>query len=328
MFLCNLILAETKTLIDFTALTADYPSDNPKHNKRTALNFKSAAGVGYTEEEKNAMLISLGLDAWKVELASSSRTTGRMMYSFTKEAKTANNAPPLNLDGTEEDMQGRTILGVRIMFPESSFNSYAIVKPPFDIQAYQDKEIIGDDGNPVLAGEDKGKSDMFDGFGVLKNTGIIKSISVTVYGANFPHNLEIILENENFEQKNYHICYLDYEGWQQHTWNNPNYIADVRNRELKRYPLYPKEMPYTKLVGFIVYRDAAAIGGDFIVYFKDVKLTYDLAVKTLLNPEIEDEKMWGILAARSESRKKAEYKRLGARQVLEMIEEAKQDKVE
>lgn len=321
LILCSMVLADTSTLIDFTQLSKDFPADKPQYNRRTAMNFSKEAGAGFTEEDKRLMVVSLGLDEWRVELASSSRTTQRVANSICKQAVTAPNASDYN----GEDMKSRTILGVRIMFPESAFNSYAIIKPPFEIQAYQDKQTIQDDFTPVVADEDKGKGDMFDNFGVIKNVGIIKDIQVTVYGANFPHGLEIILQNENFEQQSFHIAYLDYEGWATQTWTNPNYISDVRNREVRKFPLYPKEMPYQKFIGFVVYRDANALGGDFITYFKDVKMTYDKAVRTLDEPQIEDEKMWGILETRAAKRRKAEYKRLGAQQVLELIERQKMD---
>ena len=34
--------------------------------------------------------------------------------------------------------------------------------------------------------------------------------------------------------------YLEFDGWRTLTWNNPNYVADVRNRELRKFPLYPE----------------------------------------------------------------------------------------
>lgn len=134
--ICNTVFADTATLIDFTLLSKDFPADKPVYNRRTALNFSEAAGVGFTEEDKRKMLVSMGLDEWKIDLASSSKTTMRMKYTKAIEARTAANASPFN----GEEMKDKTILGVRIMFPESSFNSYAVIKPPFEVQAYQDKK--------------------------------------------------------------------------------------------------------------------------------------------------------------------------------------------
>jgi hypothetical protein len=315
----SMVFSLTNTLIDFTLLGADYPQDNPKHNRKTIMNFKDAAGSTFTDEEKKLMLVSLALDEWRVALASSSATVKRMANSICKEASTAPNASPFQ----GEEMKSRTILGVRVLFPESNFNSYAIVKPPFEVQAYQDQNTVADNGDLVVEPNDLGNSDMFDGYGVIKNVGIIKSIDVTVYGANFPHGLELVLQDENYEQSSYHIAYLNFDGWATHTWTNPNYIEDVRNRQIKVYPLYPREIPYKKFIGFVIYRDANTIGGDFITYFKDVKVTYDEAIKTLDNPQIEDEKIWGILRARTDQRRKAEYRRLGAQQVLELLEDQK-----
>jgi hypothetical protein len=313
--------SDTNTLIDFTLLEADFPSgENPEQNRRTTVSFENAAGSTFTAEEKTEMLVSLALNEWRISLASSSATVQRMANSFCKEATTAPDAS----DYQGEAMASRKILGVRVMFPESAFNSYAIIKPPFEVQAYQDKNTLADDGTITVEKNDEGNSDMFVGYGVLKNVGTIKSIDVTVYGANFPHGLEVILQDQDYEQHSYHITYLNFEGWGTHTWTNPNYISDVRNRQIKVYPLYPREIPYQKFIGFVIYRDANTIGGDFITYFKDVKMTYDLAIKTLDSPQIEDEKIWGILRNRTEKRRKAEYGRLGSQQVLELLEKQKQ----
>jgi len=319
LLVCNIAIATTSTLIDFTLLARDYPQENPINNKRTVLNFSKEAGSTFTDEEKKLMLVSLALDQWRVELASSSATVERQTFSFTKEALTAPNAS----DFQGEDMKSKTILGVRVMFPESTFNSYAIIRPPFEVQAYQDKWTVGSDGSLTVAEEDIGKADMFDSYGVIKNVGTIKSIDVTVYGANFSHGLEIILQDQNYEQRSYHIAYLNFEGWGKRTWTNPNYITDVRNRQIVQYPLYPREKPYVKFVGFVIYRDANALGGDFVTYFKDVQVTFDEAIKDFENPQIEDEKIWGILDARNQKRRQAEYKRLGSRQVLELLEKQK-----
>lgn len=321
LLISNTVFGLTNTLIDFTQLGADYPSDAPKQNQRTLLNFSAEAGSTFTDEEKELMLTSLALNNWRVKLASSSATIIRQANSYTKEARTSASAD----DFEGEDMKSKTILGVRVTFPESNFNSYAIVKPPFEIQAYQDKLTVGSDGSLTISDDDKGKADMFEGFGVIKNVGTIKDIQLTAYGANYPHAVEIILQNENYEQHSYHITYLDYEGWGTRTWTNPDYISDVRNRQIKKYVLYPRSVPYVKFIGFVLYRDANAIGGDFITYFKNIKITYDEAIKDLDNPQIDDETIWNILDDRNQKRRQSEYKRLGSRQVLELLEEQKRD---
>jgi hypothetical protein len=133
--------------------------------------------------------------------------------------------------------------------------------------------------------------------------------------------------DENYVEKSYHICYLDFEGWGRRTWENPNYINDVRNREVKKYPLYPRSVPYIKFIGFTIYRDASALGGDFITYFKDVRITYDKAVKNMDDNtmQMNDEAIWGIINDRNAKRKTAEYKRMGDRMVLESIEKGLMD---
>jgi hypothetical protein len=99
-------------------------------------------------------------------------------------------------------------------------------------------------------------------------------------------------------------------------------VEDVKNRELTKRPLYPQLTPYRKLLGFIIYKDSQQMGGDIITYIKDVNLTYDLAQL----PEagaFDNEEIWGILEEREESRRNAEWRRLGELQVLRALEQRK-----
>ena len=151
---------------------------------------------------------------------------------------------------------------------------------------------------------------------------VMKSLSITVYGSNFSNGLGIVLSDQDGKEQTIFMDYLQFDGWRTLTWNNPNYIGDVRNRELRKYPLYPKGMPYLKLNGIILFRDAAQEGGDFVTYVKDIKVTYDKAIMSV-DRDINDEAIWGILQARNESKRLAELKRLGNIQVLRFLEKAK-----
>ncbi|MCK5154641.1 MAG: flagellar protein, partial [Spirochaetales bacterium] len=182
------------------------------------------------------------------------------------------------------------------------------VQPPFEIPAYMQKD------------ENDTAGSKFDGYGVIKNVGAIKSISMNVYGSNFTNGLGLIIRDENGEERNVFMDYLNFKGWRQLGWANPAYIDDVRNRELKKFPLYPRTTPMRQLVGFILYKDAAQDGGDVITYIKDVSLTYDLAVLPGVD-DIDNEELWGILGEREESRRTAEWNKLGEKQVLRALED-------
>ena len=79
-----------------------------------------------------------------------------------------------------------------------------------------------------------------------------------------------------------------------------------------------------KLVGIVIYRDAAQEGGDFITYIRDITITYDKAIIETQR-DINDEAIWGILQQRNEARRLAELKRLGNIQVLRFLEQQKMD---
>jgi len=145
-----------------------------------------------------------------------------------------------------------------------------------------------------------------------------------VKGLNFPHGLSIILKDNDGEEHVMFMGYLNFDGWRELRWDNPAYISDVRNRELRIDPLYPRSTPFVKFAGFIISRDAAAIGGDFIAYVKDVKILYDKAV---LEPvrDIDDEAIWGIVGQKEDDRKRLESQRFGSSQVMRYIERMKQE---
>jgi hypothetical protein len=316
------LFADQSVLIDFTKLGADQTmgtNKTPTENAATLVDYSGVAGASFSDEEKAAMKSSLGLSNWQVVLASSARSVANQSVTVTKEASTNPNAKQFG----GVDMANKKILGVRIHFPLEPFNSWAMIQPPFDIPAYADKDSL-QGGKLVVADADKGNGTKFNGYGVVKNVGVLKSLSITVYGANFPNGLGVVVADQDGVEQTMFMDYLAFDGWRTLTWDNPNYIVDVRNREVRKFPLYPKGMPYMKLVGIVIYRDAAQEGGDFVTYIHDINITYDKAIIDTTR-DINDEAIWGILQQRNEARRLAELRRLGTVQVLRFLEQQKMD---
>jgi hypothetical protein len=316
----SVVFAEESVLIDFTKLTADTTvgkNKTPTENGATLVDFSNVAGATFTDEEKAAMKTSLALGNWGVTLASSSRSVKNQSDTMTRESPISAKAKPFN----GEEIANKKVLGVRVHFPVESFNSWAIIQPSFDIPAYADKTALQGD-KLVVDAKDAGRGEKFNGYGVVKNVGVLKTLSVTAYGANFPNGLGVVLQDQDGNEQVMFMDYLQFDGWRTLTWNNPNYIVEVRNRELRKYPLYPKSTPHVKLIGIIIYRDAAQEGGDFVTYIKDIKITYDKAIIET-ERDINDEVIWNILQARYEARRMAELKRLGNLQVLQYLEKQK-----
>jgi len=269
------LFADESVLIDFTKLSADTAvgAKTPNQNAATMIDYSNVAGASFSDADKALMKSSLALNQWSVTLASSARSVVNQSVTLTKEAVTNASAKPFN----GVDMANRKILGVRVHFPLDPFNSWAEITPPFDIPAYQDKDTL-QGAKLVIADADKGAGAKFDGYGVVKNVGVLKSLSVTVYGSNYPNGLGVVVADQDGKEQTMFMDYLQFDGWRTLTWNNPNYVTDVRNRELRVFPLYPKGMPYLKLVGIVIYRDAQQEGGDFVTYFRDITITYDKAI--------------------------------------------------
>jgi hypothetical protein len=313
LFVLGFVVADEAVLIDFALLGGDYPADNPVHNERTLVDYSIAAGSSFTEEEKAEMRISLAIDSWEIDLASSSRNVHTMTDSFVRAAQVREGAA---------QYEGQAVMGMRIRFPVDPFNSWALIRPPFEIPAFADLEEVQDDGSLSTPQEEQGRGRKFDNYGVVKNVGVLRSVSINVHGLNFPHGLSVVLQDENNNEHELFMGYLNFDGWRTLEWRNPNYITEVRNREVRAMPLYPNLSPMRKLIGIRIYRDAAQVGGDFISYVKDITLTYDRAVLQL-ERDIDDEAVWGILQTREQARRDAGLRRLGNIQVLRYLEQRK-----
>jgi hypothetical protein len=327
MLTVGALFAEEAILIDFSKLAADISVNNQEgvlnQNRATAMDYANVAGGSYTTEQKSVMKTSLAITNWEVVLASSSRTVGNQVRSYTMEAPSR---------------QWGTVMGVRIHFPVESHNSWARINPPFDIPAFEPQAEVDDDGNAQPSDSngitgpsrfeapsgDNGRVDNTQpAYGVVKNVGTLKSVAVNAYGLNFPHGLSAILIDGDGNEQTVFMGYLNYDGWGELRWENPAYITEVRNRELRLYPLYPNSMPFLKFGGFLIQRDAAKEGGDFIGYFKDVKIIYDKAVLDT-ERDIDDETIWNIIRDRETAKKVWEMERFGQNQVLRYLESQKQ----
>jgi hypothetical protein len=307
--------AERNILIDFSKLVGDLDSGE---NRQTLMDYSGTTqGNSFTAEQRAQLKTSLLMRNWLVTLASSSQSVTNNALSYVTEATSK------GFFGGEAPVP---VMGVRVHFPVEPFNSWALIKPPFDIPAYE-FSTVEEDG--TITPSDPENEDFYapsrfeDGFGVLKNVGAIKSIAVRVYGLNFPHHLSLVFEDDLGEQKTVPFQHLNFDGWARLTWENPAYIQDIRARTMRLYPLYPANSSYIKFVGFLVKRDAASPGGDFITYFKDVEVIYDKAVLDPAAADIDDEATWRIRDTREKAKAARDSKNFGIDQVLRYIEDGK-----
>jgi len=318
-YMLSALIAEEAIVIDFALLNADIIADkagNMTQNRRTVMDFGSVAGASYTAEQKALMRTSLAIGEWEVVLNSSSKNPTTVSLSKVAEAQVSAEA---------KNFAGQKLMGVRINFPEWMNNASADVRPAFYIPAYEVMADVSDEGvvqDPTEEQKASFKSRFEDGYGVVKNVGVVKSIAVNTYGMNFPHGLYVLVRNEHNEAKRYFMGYLLFDGWREMVWTNPSYITQVKSREVRLYPAYPTALPFVAFDGFSITRDAAHDGGDFVGYFKDVKIIYDKAVLNTVR-DFADENIWGIQTKRDAERKAIEVKRFGHIQVFRYIEKEK-----
>ena len=335
----GLAICDEATLIDFTLLSTDISVNttdkdgNPVNdqNRRTVMDYGASAGASFTDQQKSLMKTSLALANWEVELNKSAQNVNSLAVSRVVAAPVRTEKP--NASGSTDPVTvpfaGQDVMGVRINFPTISANANAKILPPYEIPAYESMVDVDDNGDFVT--DENGNrvnssgvtTTRFEGgYGVVKNVGTIKSISVTTMGMNFPHGLYVRLKDTDGVERRYFMGYLGFDGWRQLTWNNPTYISDVRAREIRLYPIYPRGLPFVKFIGFEITRDAAHEGGDFIGYFKDVKIIYDKATLTT-ERDIADEDLWHIVGDKEAAKQNFEMSRFGNTQVERYLEKQK-----
>ena len=240
----------------------------------TTIDFSGMAeGISWTEEQKKGMLIDLDPKSWIVRVNSS---------SWTKIARDKTYAFPIT---NSQNYPDKTVLGVRIYFPKRFANSYAIIMPPFPIPSFYESSK-----NP------NGMGEMFLGKGIVRNVGILRKLSVLVLGNNFKYSLHVRIQDQNGEQKDIFVGYLDFNGWKTKSWINPNIDIELKKRKLKKQarPHYPDEYSYIKFISFIIHRTEPQITGNFVTMIKEVRIEYDEAVLETETTENYQEKLFGI----------------------------------
>ena len=311
----SFVFAKDSVLIDFTLLDADIMPDKSgkaTENGRTLMDYSYAADETYSADAKALMKTSFELNNWDCDLNSSAQTKATVAGSKVKPVKVSTKS--------ETSFAGKNVMGVHAIFPTWSTNVYMRVTPPYEIQAYEPLRDISNDGvRKEQTAEQKGKYLFEDGYGLVKNVGTIKSISVYTMGMNQKFQLYVLLKDNDNVERRYLVGSLYFDGWKTLQWNNPDYFDDIRARELRIYPIYPRGVPFIKFCGFQITRDADCKDVEYTGYFQSVKLTYDVALLHS-DRDIDDEDEWGVITKRETDRQTFEMSKFAAKQAVKFME--------
>lgn len=305
------LVANRAFLIDF-GMYAKRIADQMKKNEDIKKQKQGQSALtGLPTENLKVTASDWTLAKWEIELNSSASSVRNNVLSYVTNVSSgywSNNFKTIYKDTNIEGYSATadsTVLGARIHFPVHRQNCWAKIHPPFEFNAYDDNADVANQYN-----------------GVLDNVGQIKAISVWVKGRNYKHKLAIRLKDRENVEKEFMMGVLYFDNWRELTWINPNYIDQIKDRVLSRVPLYPRSRPFIKFACFVVYRQMDMLGGDFVIYIRDVKVQYDKAVQDE-DKDINDEKIWGILAKRRQAAKNREMLKLAEKKILLQQEKAK-----
>lgn len=250
--------------------------------------YHDLPGQLYTKADLEAMAINLKLHNWEVHLTESSARLKTEELSLTRAVTSKERG---------------TVLGVRVHFPGSALSGAASIVPPFSIPVDYGRKV-----NDSLTDSRNAE----EGLGILHNTGSIKSLSIDVYGRNFEHGLTVVLEHSDGRVQEVFMGSLNFRGWRTLKWENPNYIRDVRDRNMAQRPLYPNEIPFVRLAGLKIHRNSTTPGGDFVGYFDTIYMVHDLDLtfKGGNEQDIVDEDFWYVVRAAEIDRKYSELRQL------------------
>ena len=249
----------------------------------TLIDFDILGNEGQLKEEGDEdlskLLKQMHNDKWRVLLNSSADFVANRRLSYAKNIRVNKNRIPSYVGNNIND----NVLGVRVNFPFSKFDASVEIAPTTEFSFY-----VGKEGAAYLNGK-----------GVIHNVSVIKSIHAYVKGRNFPLDLYINLENSDGEVKSYYMGDLKFDTWRELTWENPDYIPNVKQRQLKNKtvkPIYPILQNYLRLKSIKLKRrgDSEFIVSDSVTYFAWIKVIYDKVVVDSEEEEIDDESNWGV----------------------------------
>ena len=294
--------AHKATLLDFSLLTA---GEEDGQNPDTIIELADYSTYALSEEERAEFDVSLAIEQWSVKLNSSAAFPDTIAKSMVKEVEVTDAETVFGNEKLGVENPGK-VLGVRANFPQGSRYAYADIVPPFEIPVYYKKP-----------GTDEY---MFqNGRGAIDNVRYIKKISAVVCGRNYPHKLQVVLRDSDYNEKVYTIGDFNFTGWQRLEWENPNYIVNVKDRDLKKEPTYPMLNRSWKVVALRIVKDIQHEGGDFIGYIKQIDIEYDKDVIER-NLDIDDDAYWNIVSDYNDFMSDYNFSRLGEQLTLEYIE--------
>ena len=164
------------------------------------------------------------------------------------------------------------------------------------------------------------------GVGLLENVGALKSLSISIKSYGYCNSVKLYL-NHNGKTRIVEFKKDDFVGEETFTYDFPDYIQDVKDRELKVTPIYPNSSSNLYLEKIEVHYNAPRpeyVSGYDFIEIGNISVIYDKAY-------LDEEKMpdiFGLDAVKANKEKSSALDDLRQKQKLEAVEIEKQHKDE
>ena len=114
-----------------------------------------------------------------------------------------------------------------------------------------------------------------DSIGLVTNVGVLKSIDVVMWSDTDDIEISVVLTDSDRQQTLYGMGASSERRWRQLAYRNPDYIKDVRMRELRAASYNPPRKSYLQFSGIIIHKPPAQETRRFAVRLKHISLVYD-----------------------------------------------------
>lgn len=299
-------MAIEEIMLDFSLLTPNVPSNNPIHDDASLLRFRdlyrTPTGISLSAEESNSVQLSLAIPHWTFSFNSSAASPLRVSSSDLRHVAVSNDAT---------NFAGQNVLGMRFNFEAGDSFSWVLIQPPYIIPRVP-QELIS------------GTAIDFSQRGVIENVRQVQSISVEVYGLNYPHRLSILFEDTDGVVKERFVGYLEFSGWRTLTWENLSYTPPVLDSDGQTVEitdtrvLYPHNLSSVAFRGLRIWKNGSQPVGDFVGYVKEIRMNYDPLPTSEI--DFDHERLWQVHKQEANNTDRRRHINQGPLKVYEIID--------
>ncbi|MBN2441576.1 MAG: hypothetical protein JXJ04_09515 [Spirochaetales bacterium] len=129
----------------------------------------------------------------------------------------------------------------------------------------------------TISRKEKDFVNKIDGYGLIRNIGALKSITIIARSNEDDEKISIILADEEEQDTLFFIEGFRENQWRSLVYNNPDYIRDVRNLNSREFSPGVSILPHLLFKGLVIYKPEKNKDQKVILLVQSIALNYDKA---------------------------------------------------